>query len=149
MPVIANNINEIRIKVETKEAFKLVGVKNNILIKDIEEKTIKNKKLLLITCNLLTTYMKDQNNPLSQFLVSEDILYTADEKERKAILDEWSKNKKLPKKYKDIIIQGLNTVCMYDMQFFTNRMRFPPCTGYSINIQSDGRSKKKAKSKKK
>ncbi|VVB74970.1 Uncharacterised protein [Candidatus Tiddalikarchaeum anstoanum] len=147
LPVIANNIGEVRIKIDTKESGKLTGVRNNMLIKNVEEKKLGDKKGLILTVDLLTTYVKEDDKPLSQFLVEEEMLYAGEEKEVKEILDEWTKDKKIPKKFEDSLIQGLNTICMYDMQFFTNRMRFPPCTGYSVSINAGEEEKKKDEKK--
>lgn len=148
MPIVANNIGEVRIKVDTKVPGRIIGVKNNMLIKEIDEKKIGDKQALILTCDLLTTYMQETDKPVSQFLLEEEVLYTDDEKNLKEVMDEWKKNKKLPKKFEDNIIKGLNTICMYDMQFFTNRMRFPPCTGYDIkpSVVSEKKNRKKRSS---
>lgn len=149
MPFVANNLTEVRIKVESETGDKLQGVQNNMLIKSVEEKKVNNQKLLLFKCDLLTTFLKGKEEPLAQFMVSEDLLYAGPEKELQEIMKEWEKNKKMPKGLDDRIIEGINTICMYDLQFFTNKMRFPPVTGYNMNVKKEGKKEKKEKSKKK
>lgn len=149
MPIVGNNITEVRIKIEPNQGDQLQGVRNNMLIKSIEEKKINNNKFLLFKCDLLTTYLKSEKEPLAQFMISEDLLYTGDDKELKELQKEWNESKKLAKKYEEKIIEGINMICMYDLQFFTNRMRFPPATGFNMNVEKDTKNKSSKKKKKK
>jgi len=93
--------------------------------------------------------VKEDDKPLSQFFLEEELLYAGEDKEIKELLDEWKKNKKFPSKYNDTIVKGLNIVCLYDMHFFTNKMRFPPCTGFDVNISSEPEKKSEKKEDKK
>ncbi|MBN1923183.1 MAG: hypothetical protein JW791_00290 [Nanoarchaeota archaeon] len=143
MPIVGKAITDVRIKIDSKEGDKAGGIQNNMLIRDIEEKKMDKNTLLLISCNLVTTYLKAENKPLAQFMISEDLYFSGKDKELKEIVDEWKKNKKLPKDAEEGLVQSVNTICMYDLQFFTNRMGFPPPTGFSFNIDKAEKKKKK------
>ncbi len=141
MPIVGKTITDVRIKIDSKQGDKPGGIQNNMLIRDLEESKIDGNNLIVIKCNLVTTYLKTDKNPLAQFMISEDLYFSGNDKEIKDVLKEWNANKKLPKKFERGLIESINTICMYDLQFFTNKMGFPPPTGF--NFVMDKPKKKK------
>ena len=143
MPIIANNITDVRIKIDTKEGGQLQGIQISPSIMSIEEKKVNKEDMLLINCSLLANYNKADGKPLAQFMVSEEILMSGDAKEIKEIVGSWEKDKKLPSRMEEQLLESMTTVCMYDLQFFTNKMRFPPAMGFKIpSMKTEKKSKK-------
>lgn len=139
MQIVANNISEISIKVETEEQLKLEKIQNNVMISELKDK---KNGFMLLKCKLLTKYTDSSDKPLGQFLLGEELLLKGDEKEIETAKNEWEKDKKLPKNMEKELLNGINTICIYDMQFFTNKMRFPPSTGFNFEVKKE-QSKKK------
>ncbi len=140
MQIIANNIAEFSLKVETEEQLKLEKIQNNVLISDLKDK---KNGFMLLKCKLMTKYSNSQDQPLGQFLISEELLLKGEEKEIEEAKEQWEKNKKLPSKMEKELLNGINTICIYDMQFFTNKMRFPPSTGFNFEVKKEQPTKKK------
>ncbi|MDD2678635.1 MAG: hypothetical protein PHG04_02815 [Candidatus Nanoarchaeia archaeon] len=140
MQIIANNISEISIKIETEEQLKLEKIQNNVMISDLRDK---KNGFMLLKCKLLTKYTDSEDKPLGQFLIGEDLVLKGDEKEIEDAKKEWEKTKKLTSKMEKELLTGINTICIYDMQFFTNKMRFPPSTGFNFEVKKEQAKKKK------
>jgi hypothetical protein len=140
LQIIANNIAEFSLKVETEEQLKLEKIQNNVLISDLKDK---KNGFMLLKCKLMTKYSNSQDQPLGQFLISEELLLKGEEKEIEEAKEQWEKNKKLPSKMEKELLNGINTICIYDMQFFTNKMRFPPSTGFNFEVKKEQPTKKK------
>jgi hypothetical protein len=139
LQIIANNIAEFSLKVETEEQLKLEKIQNNVLISDLKDK---KNGFMLLKCKLMTKYLSSQDQPLGQFLLSEELLLKGEEKEIEEAKEQWEKNKKLPSKMEKELLNGINTICIYDMQFFTNKMRFPPSTGFNFEVKKEQPKKK-------
>jgi len=139
LQIIANNIAEFSLKVETEEQLKLEKIQNNVLISDLKDK---KNGFMLLKCKLMTKYSNSQDQPLGQFLISEELLLKGEEKEIEEAKEQWEKNKKLPSKMEKELLNGINTICIYDMQFFTNKMRFPPSTGFNFEVKKEQPKKK-------
>jgi hypothetical protein len=139
LQIIANNIAEFSLKVETEEQLKLEKIQNNVLISDLKDK---KNGFMLLKCKLMTKYSNSQDQPLGQFLISEELLLKGEEKEIEEAKEQWEKNKKLPSKMEKELLNGINTICIYDMQFFTNKMRFPPSTGFNFEVKKEQQKKK-------
>lgn len=139
MQIIANNISELSIKIETEEQLKLEKIQNNVMISDLKDK---KNGFLLLKCKLLTKYTDSEDKPLGQFLIGEEILLKGEDKEIEEAKKEWDKDKKLSSKMEKDLLNGINTVCIYDMQFFTNKLRFPPSTGFNFDVKKENAKKK-------
>ncbi|MDD4352920.1 MAG: hypothetical protein PHN56_00530 [Candidatus Nanoarchaeia archaeon] len=139
MQIVANNISEISIKIETENQLKLEKIQNNVMISDLKDK---KNGFILLKCKLLTKYTDSEDKALGQFLLGEELLVKGEDKEIEEANKEWEKEKKLPSKMEKELLSGINTICIYDMQFFTNRMRFPPSTGFNFEVKRE-QSKKK------
>ncbi|MFA5303458.1 MAG: hypothetical protein WC393_02890 [Candidatus Nanoarchaeia archaeon] len=139
MQIVANNISEISIKIETEDQLKLEKIQNNVMISDLKDK---KNGFVLLKCKLLTKYTDSSDKALGQFLLGEELLIKGDDKEVEEAKKEWEKEKKLPSKMEKDLLTGINTICIYDMQFFTNKMRFPPSTGFNFEVKKE-QSKKK------
>ena len=126
MPIIGSKITDVRIKIDPREGDKLEGIQVTPSITHIKEEKINNTPVLAINCSLLVSYVGTENRPLGSFVIAEEIIFQGDKKDIKEVLKEWTDNKQLPKNIEKDLIETLTSVCMYDLQFFTNRMRFPP-----------------------
>ena len=131
MPILGNKISEVKIKLE-KEGGVIKGVKNNLMITEIEEKKVGKESILQITAKILTTYINDKEAPIAQFFLAEELLYNAKEAEKKELLKSWEKDKKLPKKMEKDFIKMMETICLYDVHFFTNKLQFPPSVQFDL-----------------
>jgi len=140
LQIVANNISELSLKTETEEQLKLEKIQNNVMISELKDK---KNGFMLLKCKLLTKYTDSQDKPLGQFLLGEELLIKGDEKEVEEAKKEWEKEKKLPSKMEKELLSGINTICIYDMQFFTNRMKFPPSTGFNFEVKKEQSGKKK------
>jgi hypothetical protein len=139
LQIVANNISELSIKIETEDQLKLEKIQNNVMISDLKDK---KNGFVLLKCKLLTKYTDSEDKALGQFLLGEELLIKGDDKEVEEAKKEWEKEKKLPSKMEKDLLTGINTICIYDMQFFTNKMRFPPSTGFNFEVKKE-QSKKK------
>lgn len=139
MQIVANNISEISIKIETEDQLKLEKIQNNVMISDLKDK---KNGFVLLKCKLLTKYTDSEDKALGQFLLGEELLIKGEDKEIESARKEWEKEKKLPSNMEKELLTGINTICIYDMQFFTNKMRFPPSTGFNFEVKKE-QSKKK------
>jgi hypothetical protein len=139
LQIVANNISEINIKIETEDQLKLEKIQNNVMISDLKDK---KNGFMLLKCKLLTKYLDSNDKALGQFLLGEDLLIKGEDKEIEDVKKEWEKEKKLPKKMEKELLSGINTICIYDMQFFTNKMRFPPSTGFNFEVKKEKAKKK-------
>ena len=138
LQILGNNIFELSIKVETEEKLKLEKIQNSIVIRNVDSKP---NGFVLIRCNLLTKYTDLEDKPLGQFLIGEEIIVKSEETEAENMAKEWEKEKKLPAKMEKELLQAINTLCIYDMQFFTNKMRFPPSTGFNFEVKKEQKKK--------
>ncbi|PIU62851.1 hypothetical protein COX58_02535 [archaeon CG_4_10_14_0_2_um_filter_Archaea_38_6] len=142
MPIVGNTITEVRIKINP-EASSLKSIQNNMLIKNVSEKKVDKNNYLVLKCDLLTTYVENEDKPTAQFMISEDVLFSGKDKEMKEMLEKWEKEQKLSKEVQDNLLKSIQTICMYDLQFFTNRMRFPPATGFNFSAPKEEKKGKK------
>jgi len=106
MTVVSFNFSKI--EAEKKEVGKgNVNINNNVTIENVEEKDLslgsQKQKVLNFTFKFTSKYDPDIGN----INLSGNVLYMEDSKKVKEILDEWKKNKKLPK---DIMTKILNVV---------------------------------------
>jgi hypothetical protein len=139
LQIVANNIYELSVKIETEDQLKLEKIQNNVMISDLKDK---KNGFVLLKCKLLTKYTDSQDKALGQFLLGEELLIKGDEKEIEEANKEWEKNKKITGKMEKELLPGINTVCIYDMLFFTNKMRFPPSTGFNFEVKKEQIKKK-------
>ena len=141
MPIVGNTITEVRIKINP-EASSLKSIQNNMLIKNVSEKKVDKNNYLVLKCDLLTTYVENEDKPTAQFMISEDVLFSGKDKEMKEMLEKWEKEQKLSKEVQDNLLKSIQTICMYDLQFFTNRMRFPASNRIQLQRSKRGEERK-------
>jgi len=97
-----------RIEAEKKTAGKgKININNNVTIDSVEEKDLslgnQKQKVLNFAFQFTSTYGPD----VGSIKLNGNVLYTEDAKKVKEILDDWKKDKKLPK---EIMTKVLNVV---------------------------------------
>ncbi|MBI2208086.1 hypothetical protein HYU50_01170 [Candidatus Woesearchaeota archaeon] len=102
------SFNFTKIEAEKKEAGKgKININNNVAITDVGEKDLslgnEKQKVLSFTFEFTSTY----EPKIGLIRLVGDVLYMDDSKKVKQILDDWKKDKKLPK---DIMTGILNTI---------------------------------------
>jgi len=102
------SFNFTKIEAEKKEAGTgKININNNVAIVDVNEKDLSlgNEKQKVISFTFEFTSKFEPNVGLIRLLG--DVLYMDDSKKVKQIIDDWKKEKKLPK---DIMARILNTI---------------------------------------
>jgi len=102
------SFNFTKIEAEKKEVSKgKINISNNVTIEKVEEKDLslgsQKQKVLNFTFQFTSKYSPDAGN----IKLVGNVLYMEDSKKVKEVLDDWKKDKKLPK---DIMTKVLNVV---------------------------------------
>ena len=102
------SFNFTKIEAEKKETGKgKININNNVAITDVGEKDLslgnEKQKVLSFTFEFTSTY----EPKVGSIKLVGDVLYMDDSKKVKQILDDWKKDKRLPK---DIMTGILNTI---------------------------------------
>jgi len=131
MPIVGFNLNKILIE-KKNPVKKDLKVKQNLLIKDIDKSKADVGSIDLI--KFMFEFQLDYGQ-VGQVLMTGDVLYTADSKEIKNILEEWKKNKKLPTElgpqvFNTILfrcnVKALNLEQELNLPYHINLPRFKP-----------------------
>jgi len=106
MTIVSFNFTSIQ--AEKKESSKgKININNNVTIQKLEEKDLSlgnhKQKVLNFTFEFTSKYSPD----IGLIKLIGNVLYMEDSKKVKSILDDWKKDKKIPK---DIMAKVLNTV---------------------------------------
>ncbi len=125
MAVIGFNFN--RINVEKNEAEKgKVNISNNVAIKNIEQKGISLGKDKQDALKFTFEFSSKYEPKLGAITLGGDVLYLTDSKKSKEILDNWKKDKRVPK---EIMAGILNTVlarCNIQALILSQEVNLPP-----------------------
>lgn len=125
MTIIGFNFTSV--SAQKKDAVKgKININNNVSIKNVEEKDLSlganKQKSLRFVFEFVSKYDPD----IGGITLVGDVIYLEDAKKSKEILDEWNKNKKLPK---DITGNVLNTVlgkCNIQALILSEKINLPP-----------------------
>ena len=119
--------NFTKISAERNEGVKgKININNNVSIKNVEEKSLalanEKQKGIKFTFEFSSKY----EPKLGDITIWGDVLYMADEKKSKEIMDGWKKDKKVPK---DTMTSILNTVlskCNVQALIISRDINLPP-----------------------
>lgn len=116
-----------KILVEKTSAIKgKVNINNNVGLLNVEKHEMQfgaNKQESL----RFTFEFKAEYTPqIGQILLTGDIIYLADEKETKKVLEEWKKKKTVPKNMMEIIINNVLSKCNVEALILSREINLPP-----------------------
>jgi len=125
MTIVGFNFNKINVeRGEPKQGN--INIKNNVSIKNIEEKDLNLGKQKQSALRFLFEFTSTYEPKIGNILLGGDVLYLGEEKKTKEILDNWKKNKNIPK---DIMTGILNTVlskCNVQALILSQEVNLPP-----------------------
>ena len=125
MTTLGFNFNEIRV-IRKEGAKGKINIKNNVSIKDIKEQSLnlgdKSQSALKFVFEFASKYDPD----LGEIILGGDLLFMDSSEKVKKILNDWKKDKKVPK---DIMSGVLNTVltkCNIEALILSQKVNLPP-----------------------
>lgn len=119
--------NFTKIQVEKNEVAKgKINVSNNISISSVDEKSLSlgsdKQKVLAFTFEFGSTYEPD----IGHIKFTGEVLFIEDSKKVKEILDNWKKDKKLPKEIMANILNAILTKCHIHSLIMSEQVNLPP-----------------------
>jgi hypothetical protein len=134
--------NFTKIDVERKNASKgKINISNNVAIKDIDEGSfslgVESQKGLRFTFEFFSRYEPDY----ATIHLSGEILYMADEKEVKKILDDWKKESKIENSLMSLILNNILNKCNVQAVILSQTMNLPsPIPLPKVSNQAPGKA---------
>jgi hypothetical protein len=119
--------NFTKIEAEKKELVKgKININNNVAIKNVEEKkfSLANDKQKVLSFIFEFTAKYDPNVGFIKF--GGEVLVMDDAKKSKELLDEWKKDKKLPKEIMPVILNTVLTKCNIQALILSEQINLPP-----------------------
>jgi len=119
--------NFTKIEAEKKELIKgKININNNVSIKNVEEKKMSlsgdKQKVLSFTFEFIAKY--DPN--VGSISFKGNVLLMEDSKKVKDLLDEWKKDKKLPKEVMPNILNTIMNKCNIQALILSEQINLPP-----------------------
>ena len=125
MMIVGFNFNKI--DVEKKEMVKgKISISNNVSIKNIEQKDLDFGKEKQNALKFIFEFNSKYEPNVGDIILGGDVLFVGEAKKTKEILDNWKKDKKVPK---DVMTSILNTVltrCNIQALILSQEVNLPP-----------------------
>lgn len=125
MTIVGFGLNKI--SVERKSPIKgQINVSNNVSIKNVEEADLSMGSQKQDGLKFIFEFTSKYEPGVAEMLMSGEVLYLGEPKKNKELLNEWKKNKNLPK---EIMTDILNTIlmrCNIEALFLARDVNLPP-----------------------
>jgi hypothetical protein len=124
MPIVGFNFNKIIAEKNNKIIGK-VDIKNNLSIKSIEQEKIaleKSEEILKFNFEYVISYEPS----IGKIAINGNVLYMAESKKIKEILNEWKKEKKLSKELAPKILNTILAKCNIKALTLSQEVSLPP-----------------------
>ena len=124
MPIVGFNFNKITAEKNNKITGKL-NIKNDLAIKDIEQEKIalgKSEEVLKFNFEYVINYEPN----VGKISITGNILHMDEPKKIKEILDDWKKQKKLPKELAPRILNTILSKCNIKALILSQDINLPP-----------------------
>lgn len=119
--------NFTKMSAERKEGVKgKININNNVSIKNVEERDLALGKEKQNALNFTFEFTSKYEPKLGEIMLGGEVIFMADPKKAKEILDGWKKDKKVPK---DVMTSILNTVlakCNIQALIISRDINLPP-----------------------
>ena len=103
-----------------------ININNNVSIKNVEEKNLALGKEKQNTLNFTFEFISKYEPKLGEILLGGDVLFMADPKKAKEILDGWKKDKKIPKDTMTAILNTVLAKCNIQALIISRDINLPP-----------------------
>ncbi len=119
--------NFTKMSAERDEGIKgKININNNVSIKDVEEKNLALGKEKQNALKFTFEFTSKYEPKLGSILLGGDVLYMADQKKAKEILDSWKKDKKIPKDVMTAILNTILSKCNIQALIISRDINLPP-----------------------
>jgi hypothetical protein len=117
-----------KISAEKRESAKgKIDINNNVSIKDLKEDNFalgSDKKQNVI--KFIFEFTSKYEPKVGSILFEGNLMYMEEQKKAKAILDDWKKNKKLPKELMGGLLNTILTKCNVQALIMSQEVNLPP-----------------------
>jgi len=125
MTILGFNFNEI--KVNRKDGVKgKINIKNNVVIKDVKEHDLNLGDKSQSALKFLFEFSSKYDPNLGEITLGGDLLFMESSAKTKAIMDEWKKEKKVPKDVMTSILNTVLTKCNIEALILSQKVNLPP-----------------------
>ena len=138
-----------KIDVQKKDSAKgNINISNNVSIIDVAANDLVIGGAKQSGIKFSFEYRSEYNPDYAKILLGGSIIYLADEKKTKDILNDWKKSKKLSKDIAGQIINSILTKCNIQSIILANTVNLPPPVPMpKVNVQDKPKAEKQDKSK--
>lgn len=125
MPIIGFNFTKINVERKEGAAGK-VSIKNNVTVKGVEETNLALGKEKQNALKILFEFTSKYEPKIGNILIEGDLMFMGETKKVKEIMDNWSKNKKIPKDVMGNILNTILTRCNIQALILSQDVNLPP-----------------------
>ncbi len=125
MAVVGFNFSKIHAE-KTAPIKGKINISNRVNLKDVEKADLSLGKDKQQGVKIMFNYISNYEPKIGNIELEGDLLFLADEKGAKSILDEWKKNKKLPQNVMGTVLNTVLTRCNVQALIISRDVNLPP-----------------------
>jgi len=125
MAILGFNFNKINVERGESVTGK-INISNNVSIMDVKEQDLSLGKDKQQALKFTFEFTSKYEPKLGSILLGGELMFLGDTKKTKEILDEWKKNKRVPKDVMTSILNTVLTKCNIEALILSQQVNLPP-----------------------